>query len=1629
MKRSKRILAGCMSALLLAPGFTGLAGAAGEDTAFPPAEESYFLVGRLQQEGSVASASQPGEGQVLVNIDSATLVDISGYDPADLAVQVELRATRHDGVTGENSLQWLRNGRLTLKDSAGAEVLQTGSPVQSGVPAADRVAGEWMTATFSLAGMSASSGKLASLSLFDYNDFPKQDPPVNTGMTIEARSARIVDTTRDADGTPLVAYEAAAFYQAEGTHPSRNNTEIRADWSNANTVLDAGQDRGRYILKMNLEFLSDDPEVDPAASWKQITVKLRSSDVKGKEDDPSGADNSEHNYGWDFRNGQSYDTAEISGAKVSLSIPLDTPSTNSRGIMDWTDIQRLICYVSLDTAVAEHMSMNISYARIVDMQAVAALKEQLKGVVDTPQDENLFSKEDLQAYQTIKQAAQALLEEDAPDPAILYNATAALKKAMLASDSLKEELKNWVSRETDWDLITGATREAYEQAAAAGQALLDSSGATRAAVEEAIQAAKDAWFALEFDGSLPPADTGNLDGKEGITASDALVALQISTGKIVPTAEQRAGGDVDGKEGITAADALMILQYATQKITAFPVDDDLSGAITAVENPDPLTACNPIDISYMFQRAHNDANREENQATYRESADPAAVFFNGKYYLFASHGDGYWSSEDLANWTFIRVDVPTAEEDPNFTQLNSQFRRYAPATCVVGDTLYLTHSEGGDILKTTNPDDPDAWELVRKSYGWMDPCMYYDDPADGGTGYVYLYMGLSHRDPIRVIVLDPEKDMEKVDGPYDCCWPDNANRGYAVPGDTNTDYTKYGVQEGPWMVKYEGKYYLTCAVGGTQYATYSDDCFVSDSPTGPFVYCENSPAIFKATGFVQGAGHGCLFQDENGRWWKVDTSRIAGFERRLGIYPAIFDEDGELYTNTVMSDYPFYIPTESQDPFNDPGPGWNLLSYGKEATASSGEGSASLAFNENMSNAWVADTGDEGEWLQVDLGRVYGVWSVQVNFADKDFTGSGGRDNGYAYRYLMEFSQDGETWYTMVDRTEQTEDLSHEYIEFTEKVGARYIRITNKGEVPAGGKFAISGLRVFGEGGGRTPAGVDMDTVIYERRADNNRSIGIAWEAAPGAQGYIIRYGTSPDKLYTHYQVIGDTSKVINSLVRGVDYYFTIDSYNENGVTQGTEVLKAEATEELQEYIQTGTDAWTPSPAETNKADGLTVHEAEQADFSGEGVTPEYEVRASRQTALHGMGVQGSYASFTGVDGGEGGEATLRVSYATPKDAGVTLLINGQAAGTLTLPKTTGWPTFATADFAVTGLTPGETNTIRLEGSGDLFILDWVQVIYTLEDETHEPGEIIGGLSDPAVAADYLVYEAEEASLGNDPDADGSVSVGNDEAASGGKSVHSMEKKGAYVEFSSVDGGAGGTGILRLGYSCGNAVGDVTIYINGKQLGDGAYALPNTGGWPTFKAIQIALDGLNPGTGNTVRLEGGGMGFNPDYIQVLPDDKGDHYGETDPADPFDGMRTPVQIEEFKVYEAEDAEIGNDPDADGSVSVANDVNASGGKSVHGMEKKGAYVEFHNVDGGEGGSGRLRLSYCEGNLAGAFRLLVNGELVVETSLKNTGTWNDFMMVEFALEDLLPGETNTIRLECGGAGYNPDWIQILY
>ena len=549
-------------------------------------------------------------------------------------------------------------------------------------------------------------------------------------------------------------------------------------------------------------------------------------------------------------------------------------------------------------------------------------------------------------------------------------------------------------------------------------------------------------------------------------------------------------------------------------------------------NPQPETFCNPVNIGYQYQWDYRS----------REGADPAAILFRGDYYLFVSHQSGYWWSPDMMNWQFVYI----SEE------MLPEIGKFAPGVCVVGDTLYITHSNEGSIYKSQNP-KAGEWEYVSHPQDWGDPALFTDD-----DGRVYCYWGCSPVDPIFGVELDPNNNMASVGTPVALIDKDLAAHGFEVRGDNNELVNDECWFEGPWVNKHEGRYYLTYAVPGTQCLTYADGCYVSDSPLGPYTFCENSPVIFKADGFVGGAGHGALLEDKNGNWWKFDTVAISVnhmFERRLILAPSTFDSHGQLVTDTVMCDYPLYCPHSPHYRFDKKRPDWyRLPPVGVTASSALADHGAALAVEETLRTWWSAASGGE-EWLQVELAPGATLNALQVNFADQDITPVQGRDNDFCYRYTVELSADGEEWVTLVDKSAATaaphtaDDTSHDYFELAEGVtGVRYVRLTNRGPVPAGGKFAVSGLRLFGNGGHAAPPAVTNATA---ERLTDRRAATFRWEPVAGATGYIIRFGNKPDSLYLHRQVEGATEITTHCLNRDVDYWYAVDSYNDSGYTAG----------------------------------------------------------------------------------------------------------------------------------------------------------------------------------------------------------------------------------------------------------------------------------------------------------------------------------------------------------------------------------------------------------------------------------------------------------------------------------------------
>jgi len=550
------------------------------------------------------------------------------------------------------------------------------------------------------------------------------------------------------------------------------------------------------------------------------------------------------------------------------------------------------------------------------------------------------------------------------------------------------------------------------------------------------------------------------------------------------------------------------------------------------DNRQPLTFCNPLNLEYRFTAE---------KPSRRMAADPVIILFQDTYFLFSTGSSEYWHSSDLVNWILIPEEQSELPDSPT-----------APAVTVVGDEVYFIPSSGRSGLFYRSADPKSGkWELAEESIPTWDPALFFDN-----DGRAYYYWGCSNRDPIRGVELD-KSSMKPKGEVKDFFRGNKEEHGWERRGDTH-ELPDPAWIEGPWMTRHGDTYYLQYAAPGTEFKSYADGVYTSKNPLGPFKYEPYSPFSHKPGGFIGGAGHGATFQDKYGNYWRVTTMVISVldmFERRVGIFRAGFDEDGVMYTNTLLADFPQIMPQEKTDPFDNNLADWMLLSYGKKADASSSvsEHGTRLAFDENVKTWWCADTSHQGEWLKVDLGEMCMVNAIQVNFAEHE-ANLFGREKPIYQQYLLEYSDDDQNWTTLVDKSKNTKDVPHDYIQLPRPVKARFIKLINI-HTPGDGPFAVRDLRIFGNGVAEVPPQVDGLTV--DRDAGDRRTANIAWNKSKDAVGFVIRYGITPEKLYNQYQVMGKTELKINSLNRDVVYYFSIDAFNENGYTNGTTVVES----------------------------------------------------------------------------------------------------------------------------------------------------------------------------------------------------------------------------------------------------------------------------------------------------------------------------------------------------------------------------------------------------------------------------------------------------------------------------------------
>lgn len=568
------------------------------------------------------------------------------------------------------------------------------------------------------------------------------------------------------------------------------------------------------------------------------------------------------------------------------------------------------------------------------------------------------------------------------------------------------------------------------------------------------------------------------------------------------------------------------------------------------------TYCNPIDLDYTYAVYDSDKN-----LSYRSGADPAVVAFKGGYFMFVTRSMGYWYSDNLRDWEFV---TPSSYWYPQGSN--------APAAHAYKDSvLYVAGDPSGD-MSILYSEDPRSgkWEAVPAIlHNLQDPDLFIDD-----DGEAYMFWGSSNVYPIRGQHLDRSRRF-LPDGEIVALFnTDSTVRGWERFGENHSDPVIGAFIEGPWLTKHEGRYFMQYAAPGTEFNVYGDGVYTAEHPLGPYTYQTHNPFCYKGGGFMNGAGHGSTVEGPGGLYWhfgSMSLSAIVNWERRICMFPTFFDEDGIMYCDNEYGDYPHYAPS-------DPGrkgsfTGWMLLSYRKPVTASSfQDGAAPLAegfsdanrpvtsqdfspsnvTDENCKTYWLADDSDKKAWLLIDLQEPSAVHAVQINYFDH-LSGLYGREKGLHQRYYLEASMDGEKWNVLADRSHSDADAPNAYIQLNRPATARFIRYRNV-EVSAP-HLAVCGLRVFGKAPGNAP---ETPAAFKAVRTADMKGARLSWDAVEGCQGYNVRWGIGPDKLYNSWLVYGENELTLRCLAADVpDYWFQIEAFSERGVSGPSPVTAA----------------------------------------------------------------------------------------------------------------------------------------------------------------------------------------------------------------------------------------------------------------------------------------------------------------------------------------------------------------------------------------------------------------------------------------------------------------------------------------
>jgi len=294
-----------------------------------------------------------------------------------------------------------------------------------------------------------------------------------------------------------------------------------------------------------------------------------------------------------------------------------------------------------------------------------------------------------------------------------------------------------------------------------------------------------------------------------------------------------------------------------------------------------------------------DGKEENNSPQKIPFGDPFIVLHEGKYYAYGTHGtDGIevYVSDDLHTWrgpVGAKGGLALHKDD---VWADRWF--WAPEIYFVNGKFYMYYSADEHICVATSdsPLGPFTQKVKKpmiENEKAIDNSLFID-----GDGTPYLFFD-RFNDGLNIWVAELEENLLEIK-------PGTMHKCINVSQEWEEVWPR--VNEGPFVLKRNGKYFMTYSANSYESPFYGIGFATADKITGPWKKYENNP-IWQKPGDLVGVGHSAFFTDKDGNLrivFHAHNSKENIHPRNMYISTVTFEEvNGE---EIIKIDENFFAP-------------------------------------------------------------------------------------------------------------------------------------------------------------------------------------------------------------------------------------------------------------------------------------------------------------------------------------------------------------------------------------------------------------------------------------------------------------------------------------------------------------------------------------------------------------------------------------------------------------------------------------------------------------------------------------------------------------------------------------------------